>query len=129
MWAYSQDLRARIVKAVNEEGLSQSEVARRFSVSRQSVHSYLKLAAGRGLEAKRPPGRVRKLSAELEGAVLARAEQQDISLQEHCDWLRAEHRITLDPSNLWRLFNRAGVSWKKKSPTKAKERSSKAQVA
>ncbi len=31
MWAYSQDLRARIVKAVKEEGLSQSEVARRFS--------------------------------------------------------------------------------------------------
>ncbi len=87
MRAYLQDLRARIVKAVKEEGLSQSEFAKRFSVSRQSVHSYLKLAAGRGLEVKRPPGRIRKLSAELEGVVLARAEQQDITLQEHCEEL------------------------------------------
>ncbi len=115
MWAYSQDLRARIVKAVKEEGLSQSEVARRFSVSRQTVYSYLKLAAGQGLEAKRPPGRIRKLSPELEQAVLARAEQQDITLREYCDWLEAEHHIGLDPSNLWRLFNRSGISWKKAS--------------
>lgn len=120
MWAYSQDLRARIVKAVNEEDLSQSEVARRFSVSRQSVASYLKLAAGRGLEPKRPPGRVRKLSPELEQTVVARAEQHDTTLQEHCDWLKAEHGVRLDPSNLWRLFERAGVSWKKKSQAKTK---------
>lgn len=93
--------------------MSQSEVARRFSVSRQTVYNYLKLAAGQGLGAKRPPGRVRKLSAALEQAVLARAEQQDTTLQEHCDWLLAEHGVALDPSNLWRLFNRAGVSWKK----------------
>ena len=119
MWGYSQDLRERIVKAVREDGLSQSEVARRFSVSRQSVRSYLKLAAGRGLEPKRPPGRVRKLSPELEQAVVTRAEQHDTTLQEHCDWLRAEHGILLNPSNVWRSLNRAGVSWKKKSQAKA----------
>ena len=113
MWAYLQDLRARIVKAVKEDGLSQSEVARRFSVSRQSVASYLKLAAGRGLAPKRPPGRVRKLSPKLEQAVVARAEQHDTTLQEYCNWLKAEHANRLDPSNLWRLFDRAGVSWKK----------------
>lgn len=129
MWAYSQDLRERIVKAVKDEGMSQSEVARRFSVSRQSVRSYLKLAAGRGLEPKRPRGRDRKLSIELEQAVLARAEQQDTSLQEHCDWLKAEHDIGLDPSNLWRLFNRAGVSWKKKRQASPTRRSGKERVA
>jgi transposase len=81
MWAYSQDLRERIVKAVRDEGVSKTEVARRFSVSRQSVHSYLKLAAGAGLEPKRPKGRERKLSPALEQAVLARAERQDTTLQ------------------------------------------------
>ena len=126
---YSQDLRERIVKAVKEEGLSQSEVARRFSVSRQTVYNYLKLASGRGLEAKRPPGRVRKLSPSLEQAVVARAEQHDITLQEHCDWLRAEHGIGLDPSNLWRVFDRAGISWKKKSQAPSAGRSSKKRVA
>lgn len=129
MWAYSQDLRERIVKAVKDEGLSQSEVARRFSVSRQTVYTYLKLAAGRGLGTKRPPGRVRKLSPELEQVVLARAGQQDITLQEHCDWLVAEHGVALDASNLWRLFDRAGVSWKKKPPTKATGRSGKTELA
>lgn len=129
MWVYSQDLRERIVKAVKEEGLSQSEVARRFSVSRQTVYNYLKLASGRGLEAKRPPGRVRKLSPSLEQAVVARAEQHDITLQEHCDWLRAEHGIGLDPSNLWRVFDRAGISWKKKSQAPSAGRSSKKRVA
>jgi transposase len=56
--AYSEDLRQKIVEAVQEHRMNQSEAARAFSVSRSSVKRYVKAARqGRPLSPGKVPGR------------------------------------------------------------------------
>ncbi len=56
MNAYSEDLRKKIVEALRR-GMTKSEAARTFSVSRSSVKRYAKLAQeGRPLAPKKRPG-------------------------------------------------------------------------
>jgi transposase len=56
MKAYSEDLRERIVEAV-ERGMGKSEVARTFGMSLSSVKRYVGMAhQGRPLTPKKPPG-------------------------------------------------------------------------
>lgn len=70
MRAYSEDLRQRIVRAV-ERGQRPAEVARVFEVSLASVKRFQKQQREQGhLRAKLPPGRPRSLSKEQE-AMLA----------------------------------------------------------
>jgi transposase len=45
MKAYSEDLRQKVVEAVEQRGTSKSEAARRFSISLSSVKRYTKLAS------------------------------------------------------------------------------------
>jgi transposase len=63
-----EDLRRRVVAAVVEQGLSKSEAARVFGVSRTSVHLWLDLYRRRGEAALRPkrPGR-KKQPSRLKG--------------------------------------------------------------
>jgi transposase-like protein len=61
MRAYSQDLRQKVVEAVEQRGTSKSEAARLFGISLSSVKRYTKLATHResplpqGKEAEDPP--------------------------------------------------------------------------
>ena len=55
MKAYSEDLRQKVVQAVEQRGTSKSEAARLFGISLSSVKRYTKLA-NRG-ESLTPPGR------------------------------------------------------------------------
>jgi transposase len=72
MKPYSEDLRARIVRAVQEEGISKSAPARLFGVSLSSVKRYARMADwGTSLAPKKGGGRppktdqtTRKLLAE-----------------------------------------------------------------
>jgi transposase len=47
MKAYSEDLRQKVVEAVQERGTSKSEAARLFGISLSSVKRYTKLASER----------------------------------------------------------------------------------
>ena len=61
MNAYSEDLRTKIVEAI-ERGMGKSEAARTFGVSLSSVKRYAKLAdEGRSLTPKKRPGSKPKL--------------------------------------------------------------------
>jgi transposase len=60
MKAYSEDLRQKVVEAVEQRGTSKSETARLFSISLSSVKRYTKLASRGepltpGREAEGPP--------------------------------------------------------------------------
>src|SRR5215217_3496955 len=46
-YSYSEDLRVRIVRALQEEGISKSAAARLFGVSLSSVKRYLRLTPKR----------------------------------------------------------------------------------
>src|SRR3712207_4294635 len=62
MNAYSEDLRKKIVEALRR-GMTKSEAARTFSVSRSSVKRYAKLAQeGRPLAPKKRPGSKPKMN-------------------------------------------------------------------
>jgi transposase len=58
MDAYSEDLRRKIVEAVEERRMNQSEAARAFGVSLSSVKRYVKaVREGRSLSPGRAPGK------------------------------------------------------------------------
>ena len=62
MRAYSEDLRSRVVAAVEEEELTKAEVAKRFKIARATVYSHLGRAEQGELKVKTSPGRTRKLT-------------------------------------------------------------------
>jgi transposase len=58
MDAYSEDLRRKIVEAVQERRMNQSEAARAFGVSLSSVKRYVKaVREGRSLSPGKAPGK------------------------------------------------------------------------
>jgi transposase len=58
MKAYSEDLRKKIVEAVEQRGMQQSEAARLFGVSLSSVKRYVrKCRQGRSLSPGKAPGK------------------------------------------------------------------------
>jgi transposase len=62
MKPYSEDLRARIVKAFEEEGMSKSTAARLFDISLSSVKRYARMAnTGASLAPRKGGGRPPKV--------------------------------------------------------------------
>jgi transposase len=72
MDAYSEDLRQKIVQAVQQRRMTKSEAARVFGVSRSSVKRYVKaVCEGRSLTPGKAPGK-RPLRARLPAALFTR---------------------------------------------------------
>ena len=76
MKAYSVDLRARIVRAV-EQGMSKAEAARRYEVGLSTVKRSVRLGAGGSLAAKASPGRPRGRAESLDARAGAGARGLD----------------------------------------------------
>ena len=114
MESYSVDLRARIVAAVKDEGLSKSEVARRYKVSRSSIYRYLELEKQGSLEPKPRPGRPPRLDTGLCEKLLAQlAANRDASLEEHAELFEAAQGVSVKKSSIGNYFARLGVRRKK----------------
>ncbi len=114
MWAYSVDLRQRIVEAVKEDGLAKAEVARRFRVSRRTVYRYLELAQQDHLAAKRPLGGQRKLKGEMLEALRKQLESyHDDTLAEHAERFEQEQGVKLAFSTINLYCQRLGITRKK----------------
>ena len=112
--AYSVDLRERIVRAV-QQGMSQPQAARQFSVSLASVERYLRLhREGQGLQARPRPGRsVSVLPPEEHEALREQVRAYpDLSLAEHAALWREDHSAA-SPSTLVRRFKALGLTRKK----------------
>jgi transposase len=113
--AYSLDLRERVVKAYEESG-NQSEVARRFSVSRWVVGSWVKRAKEGKLEAQSPPGQKGRLDEQ--GCEVLRKqveEHKDWTLEEHSRGMKEKTGIELRKSAIGNYLNKMRISYKKKS--------------
>jgi transposase len=114
MRAYSQDLRERIVAAI-EAGESQPGVARRFGVGVTTVGNYLRLRRATGGLAPRPrpggqpeipPARYPVLRAQLEA-------DPDATLAQHCaTWAETQGQV-VSVSTMWRTIARLGWTHKK----------------
>jgi transposase len=70
MDAYSEDLRKKIVEAVQQQRMSKSEAARAFGVSRSSVKRYVKaVCEGRSLRPGKAPGKKPSSTRRPEGSL------------------------------------------------------------
>ncbi len=67
MKSYSEDLRRKIVAAVEQRGMSKAQAARLFDVSLSSVKRYVRMARqGNSLAPKKRPGRAPKVDRKAE---------------------------------------------------------------
>jgi transposase len=115
MRAYSEDLRQKVVEAVEQRGSSKSEAARLFGVSLSSVKRYTKLATqGESLTPRKGGGRppiaddaTRKL---LEDDIRARPAA---TIEERRRFLMSFAGKNLSEVTLRRLLKRMGFSRKK----------------
>jgi transposase len=113
MKAYSEDLRKKIVEAV-ERGMSKTMAARTFGVSRSSVKRYAAAAReGKALTPKRHPGSKPKLDERARRLLEADVEERPaVSLRERCRFVQKVTGVSVSESTLSRLLRRMGFTQK-----------------
>jgi transposase len=113
---YSQDLRNRVIDAVEKGGMSRRAAARRYEISESVAIKWLERLEQSG--SREPVGhgghRPSALMPHLEFLDRARAEKSDITLQGLCDRLLCERGVKADTSMMSRFFRRIGVTFKKR---------------
>jgi transposase len=116
MRAYSPDLRKKIIDAVGC-GLTKTEVARTFGVSRSSVRRYVKMdKEGGSLVPAKPPGSWPKIAGCSKRLLEQDLEQRPAAtLAQRCTYLLQITGIRVGISTLWRAMKRLGYSYKKTS--------------
>jgi transposase len=114
MNAYSEDLRMKIVEALRR-GITKSEAARSFGVSRSSVKRYVKLAdEDRSLAPKKRPGSKPKMDETARRLLDADMEERPAAtLFERREFLRQVAGISVSESTISRMLRRLGWSRKK----------------
>lgn len=113
--AHSEDLRIRVIAAVLEDGLSRHEAARVYRVGVASVIRWVDGHEEDGRVGPLPMGGDRRsvLKPYREWLLALRRAENDLTLDEVCARLWAEHGIEADKSMLSRFFAAEGVSYKK----------------
>jgi transposase len=118
---YSQDLRDRVLDAVEKGRMSRRGAADRFGVSDSSAIKWVERLERTGLRTAARMGgyKPRKLDPHREFLEAARAEKPDTTLQSLCDRLLAERGVKADTSMMSRFFRRLGVTFKKRRSSRA----------
>jgi transposase len=114
MKAYSEDLRTKIVEAV-DGGMSKSEVVRTFGVSLSSVKRYVGMARqGRSLTPKKPPGLRPKIDEQTKRLLQADLkERPTATLSQRRRFLQRMAGVGVSDSTISRAIKRLGWSRKK----------------
>jgi transposase len=118
MRAYSQDLRQRVLRAV-DNGKSRAEIIDLFQVSRATIKRYVKQMRETGTVLPRPiPGRPSKKGAALRMGVQELLEAHpEASQEDYCQWWEAEHGMHVSQASMSRAIHALGwMRTKKKSP-------------
>jgi transposase len=126
MKAYSQDLRAKVLRAV-DQGYARGEIIKLLGVSRATIKRYLKQRRETGDVAPkaipgRPPKKLGPLQAQLEAQLQA---HDDVSLAEHCRLWEQSHGVRVSPTTMSRAIKRIGWTRKKRRwvPVNAEKKS------
>jgi transposase len=114
MKAYSEDLRLRIIAAV-DGGMPRSETARVFGVGRATVKRYLALRRATGSLAPRPRrGPPPLKTSALAAALPARLQEApDATLAEYCAWYEAASGVRVADTTMSRVIRRH-LGWTRK---------------
>ncbi len=115
MKAYSEDLRQRIVQAV-EDGSSQPVVADRYNVSLNSVKRFVKQWRATGSLAAQPrPGRPRAIPPARHADLVAQfAADPDATFATDCDRWEVATGVRVSVSTMCRAQQRLGWTRKKR---------------
>lgn len=116
MRPYSQDLRHRIVRAV-DQGIPRTEIIKTFAVSRSTIKRYLKLRRETGdVKPKAIPGRPSKKGVALCIGLLPQLKAHpDATLVEHCQFWRATHGVQVSSATMSHAITR--LNWTRKKKT------------
>jgi transposase len=114
MRAYSEDLRKKIVTALEQRGMSKAEAARTFSVSLSSVKRYARtVRQGGSLTPKKSPGRTRKVDEKARVLLEKDVEERpDATISQRRRFLEHITSTTLSDSTVRRLMKRLGFTQK-----------------
>lgn len=126
MDAYSEDLRQKIVQAVQERRMNQSEAARAFCVSRSSVKRYLNaVREGRSLSPGKAPGKKPALDEKARRLLEADVEERPFTTLKHRqEYLHEVAGISVSESTLSRAIRSMGFGRKKGRWVRVSETSS-----
>jgi transposase len=112
---YSQDLRERVIAAVERGKMSRRAAGRHYEISESVAIKWLERFERHG--SREPVGhgghRASKLMPHRDFLQAAQAEKSDITLQALCDRLSAERGVKADTSMMSRFFRKIGVTFKK----------------
>ncbi len=114
MSSYSEDLRSRVVSAV-EGGMSKAQAARTFSVSLSSVKRYVdKANHGESLAPKKRPGSTPILDEKARRLLGADLEERPyLTLRQRCEYIEAITGLSVSRSTMCRAIARLGSTRKK----------------
>lgn len=112
---YSQDLRLRVIAAVEEEGMSRSAAARRFGIGRKTAIRWVKVYRDEGRDHALPLGQGRVAGiADHRDMVLALVKSKlDWTLRRYCEALAAKG-IKTSEAALFRFLRDCGITRKKR---------------
>lgn len=114
--AYSQDLRDRVIDAVEQEGMSRRAAAARFGVSESAAIKWLQRYEGTGH--RRPVGtgghRPSTVKPHQDFIEAALKDKPDITLEALGQRLWTERGVKADTSVLSRFLRREGITFKKR---------------
>ena len=115
MDAYSEDLRRKIVEAVQQRRSTKSEAARAFGVSRSSVKRYVKaFCEGRSLTPGKASGKRPKLDEKARKLLEADVEERPFAkLADRREYLKKASGVSVSESTLSRALRRMGFGRKK----------------
>jgi transposase len=112
--AYSQDLRDRVIAAVEEEGCSRREAARRYRISNAAaVRWHQAFRQGRRGPLAQGGDRKSRLPQHAAWLLALIKAESDLTLAAVADRLLAEHGVKADAGMLSRFFNKHSISFKK----------------
>lgn len=125
MRAYSQDLRERVLRAV-DQGKAQQEIVEALGVSLATIKRYVKQRRDVGhVKPKAIPGRPPKQARQLEAALLPQLQAHpDVTLEHHCELWQQAHGERVSPRTRGRAIKQVGWTRKKShgQPAKATRR-------
>jgi transposase len=126
MDAYSEDLRRKIVEALEQQRMNKSEAARTFGVSLSSVKRYAKaVSEGRSLSPGKAPGKRPKLDEKARRLLEADLEERPFAkLKDRREYLRRVAGISVSESTLSRTLRQMGFGRKKGRWVRVSETSS-----
>src|SRR5215204_2221865 len=126
MDAYSEDLRRKIVEAVQQGRMNKSEAARAFGVSLSSVKRYTKaVGEGRSLSPGEAPGKRPLLDEKARRLLEADVQERPFAkLADRREYLRKVAGVSASESTLSRALRKMGFGRKKGRWEKVSETSS-----